>query len=80
MCHNTNTTDTNNKFPNCGAVGCKHVKCANCTQLTDEDEEDEEGMLAGLSGCAPPQVDPQARWYCVSVVEEWMSRVVWNLG
>ena len=79
MCHNPNTTDTNNKFPKCGAVGCKHVKCANCTQLTDEDEEGtgyngEEGYLggiaAGLSAPAPPQAEPRARWYCVSVVKE----------
>ena len=85
MCDNTNTTDLDDKFPQCGAVGCEHVKCARCAQLTDEDEEDEEdeegirysgevgywwGIVAALSGRAPPQVDPRARWYCVSVIEE----------
>ena len=76
MCDNTNTTDLDDKFPQCGAVGCEHVMCAKCAQLTDEDEEDEEGirygrevgywgrMVAGLSGRAGPH------WYCVSVTEE----------
>ena len=73
MCDNTNTTDLDDKFPQCGAVGCEHMMCANCAQLIDGDEEDEEGirydgeagyrerMVAALSGPV---------WYCVSVTQE----------
>ena len=76
MCDNTNTTDLDDKFPQCGAVGCEHMMCAKCAQLSDEDEEDEEGIryggevgylgriVAGLSERGPPM------WYCVSVTEE----------
>ena len=52
-----------------------------CTDLKDEEDHDEGirdggevgywwGIIAGLSGPAGPQVDPRARWYCVSAVED----------